>query len=404
MLKQIISLFALSCTLPTFAQWTGVTTPAMYHHYAIETVSNDIIMAGGYGGSLVRSTDGGDTWQSVSTGSSDWINAIHFHNSNEGWLVAAPGNITENGSIMKSMDGGLTWTVVKSEHNYSSMCWASATTAYVGTWEGILSKTTDGGATWTDVATPSVENLPYLFFLDDQNGFVADNNNKFFRTHDGGTTWESFTHVGIHEFYFFDVDNGYCVDAYGRIGTTTDGGATFSYWTSPYVNYKLHDIEFFNDQIGYVVGGLDCTSGDCITKPVILRTNDGGATWTDDTDHPYLGQDIGFYAITIAPNGEPYVAGSDKIVLKNDALAAGVSNLEAPEFSVYPNPANSELYIETSDLFNGHEFSLTDIAGNVLQRQQVNGLVTVLQVKDLAPGMYYVKDLESGSAQSFMKQ
>lgn len=392
MLTRTTLLFSALLSLVStgaIAQWTGTTTPAVYHHYSIEAITDNVLLAGGYGGSLVKTTDGGDTWQSLSIGSSDWVKGIHFTDVNNGWLVCHPSLLTDSGYIMKTTNGGATWTEVQHSYNYSSMFWASANVCYIGTWEGVIVKTSNGGTTWTTLNTPTTENIPYLFFLDEQNGFAADNNSKFFRTNDGGATWEEFYHAGIHDFHFFDVNNGYCIDAYGRIGKTTDGGATFTYWITPFPNYKLEDIYFVTPQCGYVVGGLDCGNGVCITKPVILRTTDGGDTWINDTNHPYVGQEIGFYAIAVTPDGTPFLAGSDKIILKNETLA-GLDAFETSDITLFPNPASDMLHLEMGDAQIGQTLYVTDLAGHVVRKEHVDAGSMAINVGELSPGMYFV--------------
>ena len=73
---------------------------------------------------------------------------------------------------------------------------------------------------------------------------------------------------------FVDNMNGYAVGSNGAIIKTTDGGAT---WTDvqdvAYVN-DLTDVDFpENDQVGWATG----------INGTILKTTDGGTTWTPVT-------------------------------------------------------------------------------------------------------------------------
>ena len=406
-MKRLKSLLLIAFSnliiLTASAQWTGTTTPATYHLYAIDAVTNNLILAGGYGGSLEKSTDGGNTWTPISIGTTAWIQGIHFTDENHGWIICAPQELN-NGYIMKTSDGGASWTQVKHDNNYSSMFWVSPSVCYVGTWEGVIVKTTDGGATWTTLNLPSTTNIPYLFFVDAQHGYAADTDSKLYRTTDGGATWQVFSHNGIRAFYFFDMNHGICVDEFGRVGTTTDGGATFSYWTSPYDGYKLNDICFANPQSqdGYIVGGLDCSSGDCINTPIILRTTDGGATWVADTDHPYVGQHIGFYDIDIAPNGTPYIAASNRIVMKEEAVS-GLAEKEKAKIALYPNPVSNVLHIETASSLSGKKLYITDISGRIISQKRIDNTSLTLSVENLSSGMYFVKD-GAGGVYEFVKE
>ncbi len=65
---------------------------------------------------------------------------------------------------------------------------------------------------------------------------------------------------------------------------------------------RLNRIFFINDKTGFIVGGRR------FSESVILSTNDGGATWTNNS-FPVAGK--GLYDITISPGGALYTIGFD---------------------------------------------------------------------------------------------
>lgn len=382
-------------TIPVFGQWDSFTTNSAYHHYAVDAVSDNVIYAGGYGGSFLKSADGGDTWDLLGIGSTDWVNAIHFEDELTGWIVACPGN-TDPGDILKTTDGGNTWTSYHDQYQYSSMDWPSSSVGYAGTWEGVIVKTTDGGDTWTDLTVPSNDNIYYLYFVNESYGFAIDNNYRLYRTADGGSSWEQFFHVGISAVYFHDENNGFCVNDYGQVGTTTDGGETFTYWDSPFPEYKLHDIYFRDASYGLAVGGLDCANGICTPKPAILETRDGGVTWTSDTDHPHVGEQIGFYAIDISPNGTSFLAGSDHIMLRNAHYASIPNETNNVSLDIYPNPVSTTLTINADESVVGEQLTLTNSIGQTVKTWTLNNTTQTIDVSELASGIYVVMN-ETGS-------
>lgn len=71
----------------------------------------------------------------------------------------------------------------------------------------------------------------------------------------------------------------------------------------------------------------------------------------------------------------------------NPAGVAVVTN--APDVSIYPNPANSELTIKTvKDDYN--MTCITNILGQQLMTQQLSGTETKVNVRALAAGLYYI--------------
>ena len=57
----------------------------------------------GYSGTILRTTDGGDTWNSQSTGSTVDLWDVCFTDGNTGTVVG------DNGTILRTTDGGTTW-------------------------------------------------------------------------------------------------------------------------------------------------------------------------------------------------------------------------------------------------------------------------------------------------------
>ncbi len=408
MKKKPLLLYATALMLTATtsdAQWLSSKTTSVYHHYAVDAVTENIIYAGGYGGSFFKSTDAGSTWTSVGIGSSDWIYSIHFENEQTGWVATSPGSNTP-GDILKTTDGGKTWTSVHDKYQYSSMHWPSAKVGYAGTREGNIVKTINGGKNWTLVNVPTSSNLHKVFFVDESYGFAVDTDYKLYRTSDGGASWDVFAHKGISAVYFHDKSNGFCVNDYGEVGHSTDGGVTFTYWTSPYPEYKLHDIAFSDAQNGVAIGGLDCNTLNCVPKPAIFVTHDGGTTWADDTNHPHVGQEIGFYDIDFSPKGAAFIAGSDHIMLRNSKLT-GISSLSDnndDNLSFYPNPVSSSLNIVAqNNTVIGQEFILTNCLGKTVKSWTMDNTTIEIDMKDLAAGIYILVNKSEGVSYKILK-
>ena len=163
-------------------------------------------------------------------------------------------------------------------------------------------------------------------FLNAQVGFVAGEFGKILKTTDGGATWHDKQASLVGEEYFdimelptfFDVDfrnenEGYVVGLEGRVAKTTDGGETWAWlphnikeYDAPFYSIEtlpdgsvwavggsgqaihaaasaelgrgdlgtrvtnwIRDVEFYDDKIGWMVGGFG----------FIMNTSDGGKTW-----------------------------------------------------------------------------------------------------------------------------
>lgn len=146
-------------------------------------------------------------------------------------------------------------------------------------------KTTDGGINWTLQVTGAMLGGSHYFrnieFLDENIGFLGTLNQKFYKTTDGGTTWNLVTNITPNPNAICGLDCVGTSTVYGcgayfspaHIIKSTDSGNTWQFIDmSAYAN-ALVDINFLDENTGFV-------SGNNATGGVILKTTDGGITWT----------------------------------------------------------------------------------------------------------------------------
>ncbi len=150
----------------------------------------------GFGGNITRTTDGGETWQTVVIPANQ-LESIHFVNESVGYVS---GPDASAGTIWKSVDGGVTWRDI----------------------------------------TPTVPiqvglNLWGCYFVDENNGVVigggCGTNQLFFRTTDGGNSWQlrqyAETETGLSDAIIYDANGeGYAVSS-GYLWVTQDGGQSW---------------------------------------------------------------------------------------------------------------------------------------------------------------------------------
>ena len=387
--KLLLAMILLICNAGVHAQWTISETPSSYHLYGIDAVTNVVIYAGGYGGSLVKSIDGGETWNALSIGSFDWVKSIHFFNADNGWIITS-NSMGDGGDVLKTTDGGVTWTSSHSGYAYSDMHWIDDQICYVSTWQGVLVKTTNAGVSWVVLPTPYLDvNVYSIQFFDEDNGFALNTDYKLLRTDDGGATWTNTYHAGLLNFFFMTPTTGFCVNDYGEIGKTTDGGLTYEYISTDFEGIKFNDIEFLTEDFGYAIGGLDCRDGSCLQSPVLLSTKNGGETWESNA-HPLEGQLRGFYELSFAPNGTPFIAGSNKMVLKNTSFVGLPETDEVQYINAFPNPSNGVFTFNFSS--SVEKIKIRNILGEVVEIIETNHQHTIqISLFDYSAGLYLVE-------------
>ena len=77
-----------------------------------------------------------------------------------------------------------------------------------------------------------------------------------------------------------------------------------------------------------------------------------------------------------------------------------VEEIEAPEFAVYPNPAEDAITIETSK--NLQEVTVIAITGEVLSKQEIRG-TTAFDVSSYPSGIYFLQLTNSSGKASIQK-
>lgn len=173
---------------------------------------------------LIRSSDAGETWQSVSlSGEADFhvLRAIHGNvyawdagtgqvmvsgDDGETWetrssvelrdLVVSPDNAetllaTSETGLARSTDGGRTWSGVSGAPMSTVLAWVGNDSLYGVTPEGLVQHSTDGGTTWT--ARGTVNGQPEAIAVVDSAGvgtlYVAVSDAGILSSNDGGATF-----------------------------------------------------------------------------------------------------------------------------------------------------------------------------------------------------------------------
>ncbi len=129
-----------------------------YTLISIAAWDQDNVWAVGHGYTVIRTTDGGTSWEIVTPdsmhASGNDANGISLQSADDAWVVLDYGNVWRTG------DGGQNWTyqtvpsgtegffMLRISALDSSTAWVTGRSGY-GTPEGVLIHTTDGGNTWT---------------------------------------------------------------------------------------------------------------------------------------------------------------------------------------------------------------------------------------------------------------
>lgn len=173
---------------------------------------NDEIVIGSL---LMRTVDGGKTWNRVEVPTKVELFHLDFDGKSHGWIVGDRGTIlatTNNGNTWELQDSGTQEVLYNVDFRDEKDGYA------VGT-GGTILRTVDGGRTWIKVDSPVTATLFRVDFPNDKNGWIVGARGTILRTRDKGITWEEQKSNTTNHLYGLYVrgDNGWSVGKDGVI-------------------------------------------------------------------------------------------------------------------------------------------------------------------------------------------
>ncbi len=138
-------------------------------------------------GAFLKTDDGGGTWQRLPTNTDDALRGVSFVDAANGWLVG------EGGTILHTTDGGQTWTLQggredTSEHR--AVFFLDGQRGWIVGANGDIHRTTNGGATWERANAGTTADLIGVRFRDERQGYVLAGDGQMLQTTDGGASWQ----------------------------------------------------------------------------------------------------------------------------------------------------------------------------------------------------------------------
>ena len=164
---------------------------------------------------LLRSEDGGDTWQRVSLPVKNELIHLVFRGNSRGWIVGS------NGLILATTDDGLTWTRQSSgvATTLYNVDFNDNDSGYAVGEKGVILRTENGGGTWLKVDSPVRSSLLRVDFADSKNGWITGRGGVILRSGDRGLTWLQQNSGTTENIYglFMDKKFGWAVGEKGLI-------------------------------------------------------------------------------------------------------------------------------------------------------------------------------------------
>jgi len=250
----------------------------------------------------LHTIDGGQTWRRV-TISVDGVThplrgVVDLTNDNDWWVLWGK-------DLHRSTNGGETWSKAGSVRDTGTLTVLNTTTAWIvvsrAAGEFYLLVTRDGGYTWQQpkLSVPSRLTSVYrsvqrlyafsasgggilsVYYENEETALDRWGGVFFYVTRNGGRSWVHTTPVTLPiepyddflpSWTFADVDHGWVTD--GRaLYVTSDSGRHWAKIQPRLPESPLGPLHFISPKVGWATGNL-------MMKPFLLKTLDGGRTWT----------------------------------------------------------------------------------------------------------------------------
>ena len=241
--------------------WTVQRSGVTARLRGISAVSDRVAWASGSGGTIVRTADGGATWQRLSVPEAESLDFrdIDAVSADTAYVLSIGSG--ESSRIYKTTDAGRTWTLQFTNTDPKAFFDAMAFwdtergVAFSDSVDGrlVILRTENGGRTWSRVPESG---LPPA--LDNEGAFAA-----------------SGTNVAV-----VGRDHVWIGTSVSRVLRSTDGGRSWSAATTPLAagpSTGIFSIAFRDTRHGVVVGGDYRREADAVDNLAI--TDDGGKTW-----------------------------------------------------------------------------------------------------------------------------
>jgi len=412
--KILFGLSLLAVTFTSNAQvWNQVTVPTQERLNDIQFVDDQIGFIVGENGTILKTTDGGESWvqpavQGIPNVSTSNFIDIDMLDALNGFL-----SINNSMSIYQTNDGGVNWTSVP--NNNTNQCFprtihaVSMSDFFVGGSDCFQGATINQvvSGTWNNqtVNYQTFDTQHYIVDFDFEGslGLAAVNNEYFLRTTDGGITWDSINS---------DIGNGHvltsvmiasndtCYAGYNQNGSGF--GILFSADDGQTWQEDMSSATFFYPAF---YGATENNAGKVYMSavPSTLQTGlifeQNGSSWMyyDVAEEVYAMDSYGD-DVTWAVGANGYV------VVNQDISSVSVPEIEKTgALKLYPNPVKSTLNWDC-DNCSIEGIRILNTAGQ--QMEGATKSTSGTDVSDLPGGIYIleIRTKEGVTNSKFVKE
>jgi photosystem II stability/assembly factor-like uncharacterized protein len=350
-----------------YSQWIWQQVNPTYYYYDIQFVNKNTGYVCGSNSTIVKTTDGGQTWFDISVALSSQKNLMGIAMLNEstgyiaGWAE----------TIIKTTNGGINWIILKDANylngSFNDISFINVNTGWVCGTLGNIQKTTDGGLTWDSITVwngyPMFRNIQ---FFDQNKGYACSDGAVYtWKSTDGGFNWfkqylQDSAISSWANMYMMNKDTGWVVgetNNNNRLYRTLNGGNNWIYMCTIIgpQTFAVYSITFLNFNLGWMGGSVG----------MIYRTTSGGLNWIDENaNSPGFVANFSIYKDSLIwATGGHGAIGYKNIFIGLRKISENIP-VNFTLYQNYPNPFNSETTIKFDIPKSGvYKIAIYDVIG-----------------------------------------
>lgn len=399
----LLLLYCFLLTLNVFGQFQNCNSPTTNDLYDVNFINENIGVAVGASGTIVRTTDGGDTWSLIMENNEIELKKVKFFNTQNGIAIGS--------SIYITADAGITWNSVAHTNTvFYDIAILNASTCLLSGFPVSLVKSIDFGQSFTTIIQEQNNSIGLLSFVDENIGYTcnlgAGGSSPTLKTIDGGITWtllpfDSSVNSVIEAMSFESESTGFKAGWYNSVlKKTLNTGMSWSdvNYETPETYPQLYDLHVNSDfpNAYYACGWYG----------EIYKSTDGGATWFILSSG--VESNTSLYGIYFIDDTKGWAVGYNGLILKtaSGGILDNEENVEVGKINIYPNPAKDILHLDTKNEIGVKQLNIYNTLGQIVLEVTNLENNTNIDVANLKSGTYFIKVItDRGTANTkFIKE
>ena len=186
----------------------------------------NMVVSGGEGSGVYKSTDSGKTWKKIEKGLPEekgkMAIAVSGADRNKVFLLMESDSNEDKGGLFVSNNGGKSWSMVSGDNRLTQRSWYYIevfpdpnNTEVVYVLSAPMLKSIDGGKSWEDMDTGHGDYHDLWINPDNSQNMVVADDGGAEVSFDGGDQWSRLDHLPTAQFYRINTDNLFPYNIYG---------------------------------------------------------------------------------------------------------------------------------------------------------------------------------------------